>query len=393
MPNSPLWEKSRIIKNKEMVKITDVEPRTTTSNSWRRWKQTTRGMLCTRMGTTAFICCFMVLSFWMGVWMSMARSVIVTMPQPQEGGGGRGVATRETKYSSHRKEGDHMLRQQEERHKESMSNRSTERRNIESNQQQGSHLERGTSNKYQNVVKAGGSSSCPYQSLNDLTKEERFPKAGPSRHMVTPPPGGWVDLVCCETTKGPWSVLVHERWAPLGAKRFLEMVQSKYFSSAKGVPLMRCVSNFLCQFGLNGFISSQFGTQLPDDPNWLPPGKEHRQNELGVKRFQKGYFSYAGAGPNTRSNQLFVALHDNGALAGGSPWEVPWGELVGAHSSESLDRIYTGYGEHGPTQGWLHRHDSSDPQLQQDFPLLDYVTSCQIVDREFQKPQPELSNR
>jgi hypothetical protein len=90
------------------------------------------------------------------------------------------------------------------------------------------------------------------------------------------------------------------------------------------VPLMRCIPNFLCQFGLAGAPSQLFHGALLDDPQWLPAGKDNRKNELGVKRFPKGYFSYAGAGPNSRGVQLFVALKDQGQLGGGSPWEVPW---------------------------------------------------------------------
>ena len=233
------------------------------------------------------------------------------------------------------------------------------------------------------------SSVCPYQSMNDLTSEERFPKAGPHRHIVDPPLGGWVDLVCCQTTKGPWNILVHETWAPLGSKRFLDMVRSNYFSKTpQGVPLMRCIKNFLCQFGLNGHLSNEFRTLLKDDPQWLPTGPTNRVNDLGVQRFQKGYMSYAGGGPNTRSNQLFVALDHDRGLGGGSPWEVPWGELVGTHSFATLDKIYYGYGEQGPSQQWLHNHNSSHAELKEKFPLLDYVTSCHVVDRELQKDPP-----
>ncbi|KAL7559392.1 hypothetical protein ACA910_008014 [Epithemia clementina (nom. ined.)] len=232
--------------------------------------------------------------------------------------------------------------------------------------------------------------TCPYQSLNDLTQDERYPRATPHRHIVDPPSDTSVHLVCCQTTKGPWNVLVHDSWAPLGAQRFLEAVNSHYFDTK--VPLMRCIHKFLCQFGLNGRQAQTPMLQktMPDDPQWLPAGPTHRLNEYLVKRFQKGYLSYAGAGPHSRNSQWFVALADDGPLGGGSPWEVPWGELVGTHSFDTLDRIYTGYGEHGPKQGWLHNHDSSDPQLAQDFPLLDYITFCRVVD---QYPPPEKDGK
>lgn len=147
---------------------------------------------------------------------------------------------------------------------------------------------------------------------------------------------------------------------------------------------MRCIKNFLCQFGIAGDPSynkpySGKNNNLQDDPNWLPEGPTHRKNELGVKRFGKGYLAYAGSGKNSRSNQLIVALKDNERLGGGSPWEVPWGEVVGEESFTTLDNIYTGYGEKGPSQGRLHREGSSE-SVQKDFPKLDYILGCDVVD-------------
>jgi hypothetical protein len=123
---------------------------------------------------------------------------------------------------------------------------------------------------------------------------------------------------------------------------------------------------------------------LHDDRNWLPEGPNHRENDLGVKRFARGYLAYAGHGKNSRGRQLIVALKDNGPLAGGSPWEVPWGELVGADSFQTLSKIYTGYGEKGPPQGRLGREGASDA-VKEEWPDLSYVKSCQVVDERFQE--------
>ena len=249
--------------------------------------------------------------------------------------------------------------------------------------QQGSSNENNLSQKQHDTTTTHDSDIvCPYTSLNDLTVEERHPIAGPHRHMVTPPADDGVALVCCTTTQGPWNVLVHHAWAPHGARRFLDLVETHYFDTT--IPLMRCVRNFLCQFGLNGIpaVMKPFKQSIPDDPNWLPEGPDHRQNqEHGVKRFQRGYLAYAGAGPQSRNLQLIVALRDNGHLAGGSPWEVPWGELVGTHSYETLDKIHTGYGEHGPKQGSLWKANALE-QVRQLFPNLDYVQGCRVVDTE-----------
>jgi hypothetical protein len=79
--------------------------------------------------------------------------------------------------------------------------------------------------------------------------------------------------------------------------------------------------------------------------------------------------------------QFIVALQDNGPLAGGSPWEVPWGELVGDHSYVTLSKIYTGYGEQGPKQGLLYKPNALE-YVRKHFPKLDYIQSCNVVDAE-----------
>jgi cyclophilin family peptidyl-prolyl cis-trans isomerase len=228
---------------------------------------------------------------------------------------------------------------------------------------------------------------CEYKSIFDLQTYELFPVSSSlpdgnnRRHMITPPEDTKITLVCCETSAGQLSIAVHESWAPIGAKHFLKMVSSNYFMSR--VPFMRCVRNFLCQFGIAGKVdlNEQFRKSIPDDVNWLPEGPKFRFNQDGVKRFARGYMAYAGSGKHSRSNQLIVALQDNARLGGGSPWEVPFGEVVGKESYITLSKINTEYGEHGPSQSRLRREGYTE-QLKIDFPSLDYITSCVIVDEK-----------
>jgi len=217
--------------------------------------------------------------------------------------------------------------------------------------------------------------NCTITSPNELSPEERFPKQGP-RHTTDPPPGA-ITLVCCETTKGPLSIAVHPSWAPIGAQRFLDLVRDDFFSRT---PLFRCLKGFLCQFGIpaDPRKSQKFKQTLEDDRNWLPEGPDHRRNENGTKRFARGYLAYAGGGKNTRDYQLIVSLKDNPFLGGGSPWEVPWGELVGAQSFETLERIYTGYGEEGPKQGMLQNRGMTK-EMEEQFPNLDYLMGCSLL--------------
>jgi len=52
---------------------------------------------------------------------------------------------------------------------------------------------------------------------------------------------------------------------------------------------------------------------------------------------------------------------------------------VGKVSFETLDEIYTGYGEKGPSQARLSKEGSSEG-IGRDFPELDYILSCDVVD-------------
>jgi hypothetical protein len=59
--------------------------------------------------------------------------------------------------------------------------------------------------------------------------------------------------------------------------------------------------------------------------------------------------------------------------------EVPFAELVGSYSYDTLSKISTKYGEQGPSQGLL-RKEGSSLNVKELFPDLDYITSCTIVD-------------
>ena len=143
---------------------------------------------------------------------------------------------------------------------------------------------------------------CAIHSLSQLSKSQIYPKADQDRYIVNPPSTitttdgnkkeDTITLVCCNSSAGAFSIIVHENWAPLGSQRFLEMVRSNYFSSK--VPFMRCISNFLCQFGIAGDTATNkkyMRSSFKDDPQWLPSGPTNRVNKLGVKRFAKGFLA------------------------------------------------------------------------------------------------------
>jgi peptidyl-prolyl cis-trans isomerase A (cyclophilin A) len=155
------------------------------------------------------------------------------------------------------------------------------------------------------------------------------------------------------------------------------MVKDNFFSSQ--VPLFRALKGFLVQFGIAGDpeIHHRYMKKghLKDDPPWLPLGPTGREIN-GIKRFQRGYLAYAGAGKNSRDTQLIMAFQDNQYLGGGSPWEVPWGQLVGERSLKTLSSIYTGYGEK-PSQGKIMNQGAA--YIRKEFPLIDFINACMVI--------------
>lgn len=107
--------------------------------------------------------------------------------------------------------------------------------------------------------------------------------------------------VAFETTAGLEPVILEVRrdWAPLGVDRFYALVNDHYYDCAA---FFRVVPDFVVQFGIAGQPeeSLKWNTTIPDDPV--------------VMSNLRGYVSYATAGPDTRTTQIFVNLVDNSRL-------------------------------------------------------------------------------
>src|SRR5437870_5424677 len=95
-----------------------------------------------------------------------------------------------------------------------------------------------------------------------------------------------------DTSKGAFVVQVNRDWAPNGADRFYNLVKNGFFDNTR---FFRVISGFMVQFGINADpkISAQWRVaNIPDDP---------------VKQSNKrGYITFATAGPNTRTTQVFI---------------------------------------------------------------------------------------
>lgn len=174
--------------------------------------------------------------------------------------------------------------------------------------------------------------------------------------------------VAFTTTRGTFKVQLVRAWAPHGVDRFHALVAAGFFHD---IAFFRVIPGFMAQFGVHGdpqVASAWASASIPDDP--VNPARASNQ---------RGYLTFAKAGPNTRSTQLFISFRDNSNLDRmGFP---PIGRVLG-NGMAIVDQLYGGYGEgaprgKGPDQGTLQ--SAGNTYLRKAFPRLDYVRSIKLV--------------
>ena len=160
-----------------------------------------------------------------------------------------------------------------------------------------------------------------------------------------------------DTSVGPFVVLVHRVWAPKGADRFYNMVKYGFLDNCR---FFRVLPNFMVQFGLNG------------DPTIQAPWRNaNLQDDPVTQSNRRGTITFATAGPNTRTTQLFINFKDNAGLD--RQGFAPFGEVVSG--MEAVDKINAEYKEQ-PNQELIQRQGNA--YLTKQFPRLDYVKKATI---------------
>ena len=182
--------------------------------------------------------------------------------------------------------------------------------------------------------------------------------------LERPAPDSFV--VAFTTSRGPFEVLVRRHWAPRGADRLHFLVNAGYYD---GLRFFRVVSGFMAQFGIHGdtAINAAWRTRrIADD-----------SVRTGNAR---GTVTFATAGPNSRTTQLFINFADNRRL---DPMGfAPLGTVITGMSVG--DSLHAGYGEGaprggGPDQGRMQREGSA--YLAFGFPKLDTIVTARVSRR------------
>jgi len=160
------------------------------------------------------------------------------------------------------------------------------------------------------------------------------------------------------TTKGDFVVEVNRGWSPLGADRFYNLVKNGFFTDAA---FFRNVPGFIVQFGLSGdpAVNKVWrNANIKDD-------KVTQSNAPGT-------ITFATAGPNTRTTQLFINFGNNTFLDGQG--FSPFGKVVSG--MDVVQKLHSGYGER-PDQGAITMQGKV--YLEKNFPDIDYIKSATIV--------------
>jgi peptidyl-prolyl cis-trans isomerase A (cyclophilin A) len=135
-----------------------------------------------------------------------------------------------------------------------------------------------------------------------------------------------------------------------------------------GVRFFRVLDGFMAQFGVSGdtTVSRVWrDLHLTDDPV--------------TQSNTRGRLTFATAGPNTRTTQLFINFGNNASLD--KTGFSPIGEV--SNGMNVVDSLYSGYGEgnegggRGPAQGRLGTEGNA--YLKKDFPKLDFIVTARVA--------------
>jgi peptidyl-prolyl cis-trans isomerase A (cyclophilin A) len=171
--------------------------------------------------------------------------------------------------------------------------------------------------------------------------------------------------VAFETSRGRFVVDANRAWAPRGVDRFHYLVRQGFYD---GVRFYRVLPGFIVQFGLHG------------DP---AVSKTWEEREFADDPFaqsnRRGTVTFATAGPNTRTTQLFINTADNLNLDGMG--FTPIGTVV--EGMDVVDGLYAEYGEgapDGPGPDQQRIVDEGNAYLTRQFPKLDHIRTARIVE-------------
>ncbi len=161
-----------------------------------------------------------------------------------------------------------------------------------------------------------------------------------------------------QTTAGDFVAEIYRDWAPLGADRFYNLVKIGFFDDTG---FFRIVPGFIVQFGLNGdpAVNAKWReASIADDP-------VKASNEPAT-------LTFATAGPNTRTTQMFINYGNNAGLD--RQGFAPIGKVV--EGMAVVEKLFPGYREMA-NQGQIQMRGNE--YLKSSFPKMDFIVKASVV--------------
>jgi peptidyl-prolyl cis-trans isomerase A (cyclophilin A) len=154
---------------------------------------------------------------------------------------------------------------------------------------------------------------------------------------------------------------IYPEWAPRGATQFRKLVKNGFYDDQR---VFRVIPKFMSQFGIAGHpeTGDKWRKGIKDDVNNI-------QLSEGNKR---GHITFAMAGKNTRTTQLFINTVNNHFLD--KQGFTPFGHVL--DGMEHIDTINAQYREQ-PEQGKIQNKGNS--YLDDKFPMLTIIDSIKMV--------------
>ncbi|MCE1187930.1 MAG: peptidylprolyl isomerase [Ignavibacteria bacterium] len=169
-----------------------------------------------------------------------------------------------------------------------------------------------------------------------------------------------------ETSTGNFLLHAHRSWSPLAVDRFFALVSHNFYDS---VVIFRVIPNFVAQFGLTNSAAANAA--------WVQTPVQDEPVKTGNKR---GTVSFARAGKDSRTIQLFINLKDNDLLDVsdyiGFP---PIAEVVDGW--DAIMKFNADYGD-DPAMKQGEIAEGGMVYTQKEFPKLDYIIKARIVQDE-----------
>ena len=163
-----------------------------------------------------------------------------------------------------------------------------------------------------------------------------------------------------DVSDGLIQIAVDESLAPLGAAHLRAVVKDGFFS---GAAFFRVVPDFVVQFGIAGTPAEnkKWSTPIQDDP-------VVGSNTIGT-------ITYATAGPNTRTTQLFINLGNNSRLD--EQGFAPFGRVV-----RGMDVVKAVFNPTPGQTGGVNQGEymlNGNDWIRKHYPGIQFITSANIT--------------